>query len=315
MAAFELFKKSRKAKKSKSAGKAGKAKKGKKNSRTKEVASRMMNTRPFALSRLVSAPASTGLVSRSARQSEHIISVPFNSISNCFLAANAGTSLFHDGVGVGSFQYDLGPGATGGGVYQQNPFGIGISNVSRAYARYRVKRLRVTYVPIVSTAAVGSVILGATTEAFLLNAPSPQVVADCQASLTTPVWKEASIDLSGLLMTDKNPEWLYVRSNQVATSADQRQNYCCTLVTAGIGLVGALADFGYLRFDGVIEFTSLSDIVGSMEAPNPTTVSVHQDRDIGDGYQMPSLSTTPSASADNHLLQRLAAVKQFADRR
>jgi hypothetical protein len=200
------------------------------------------------------------------------VSVPFNSISNAQVFGRVdGNSTFYISSGLYSQAYDLGLGVVpyGSTGAMSNPFGIGISNIAKAYARYRVRKLRVTYVPIVGTAAVGSFVLGATSENYITNFPiNAQTAADCQVSMTTPVWQEASMDLSSLLMTDKNPEWFYT---YVADSSDasQRQNFCCTLLSAGIGMQN-VSTYGYLRFDGVIEFTSLSDIVGGAAAFSPS---------------------------------------------
>lgn len=230
-----------------------------------------MNTEPQTLSARVIAPVSSGGVYRSSRRANHVISVPFSSLSNSNVASN---SVSGSGFGVTATStqtfYDLGPFDNTVGGFQSFPFGIGVSNIARAYSRFRIKKLMLTYVPMVPSSTPGIVAIGATAENFNTVAPSVQQVTDCQSSILTPVWSEASIDLTSVARLNDG-EWLYCYRSG-STVAEQRQNYCCTLMSTmqGIGTqTSANQNYGYLRFDGVIEFTSLSDIIGGSSLAHP----------------------------------------------
>jgi len=214
-------------------------------------------------------PSSTGLVTKTVSKRNHIVSVPFNSLSLASVASSAGGSagFLYGGAAIAG-AFDLNPIGNYNAGFQNAPFGIGIANVAKAYARYRMRSLRVTYVPVLGTGATGSVIIGATSEDVINITPTAQQVADCAASMTTPVWETATMDLSPALNVRSNKEWFYTYATASNAAAEQRQNYCCTLLPAGIGLAGATYTVqGYLRFEGVIEFTCLSDVVGGFAAP------------------------------------------------
>jgi hypothetical protein len=164
---------------------ARKAKKGKK---SRNSLSSGMNTMPSSRNKNVSVPTSIGTVTTRASAKSHIVSVPFSSISNSLVVSNgAGYGAFLTASSLDVATFDLNPVTNVAGGFQNNAFGIGVANIAKAYARYRVKKLRVTYVPTVSTSTGGSVILGALTENYLATAATPQIAADCQASITTPV--------------------------------------------------------------------------------------------------------------------------------
>jgi hypothetical protein len=227
-------------------------------------------------SSLRAAPSISGVTTFTTASNKHIISVPFSTISNSLLAVLTATNYTSFGLSAVATSpfFDLSPSNNTLGGFQSYAFGVGVANIARAYARYRIKRLRLTYVPVVSTSTAGSVIIGATSENFLTTVPTPQNVADCQASLTTPVWQTASLDLTSVARI--NDEWLYVLANS-ATVAEQRQNYPCSLMASSLGIPanvsGANVAYGYIRFDGIIEFTSLSDIVGGVTAAPPARPS------------------------------------------
>jgi len=218
--------------------------------------------------RIVSAPNSIGLTTfGNARES--LITVPFSAVSNSTVDTLAGgsTLVFRTAATAGGGAFDLNPISNTVGTLQSNPFGVGIANIARAYSRWRMKSLRITYVPVVGTASAGSVCLGVTLENYISNTPTFQQASDCSSSITTPVWQMASMDATPLMRAA--PDWLYVYV-QGSTVSEQRQDFCCSLICAGIGLVaagGANTTNGYLRFDGEIQFMSLSDVVGGFLDP------------------------------------------------
>jgi hypothetical protein len=249
-------------------------------------AATVMNTQSTARASIASAPATTGVVSFNKRGTTKI-RVPFSSLSNSQLMAGYSGSAptpiqFAVSSSTTTFGYDLNPIGNAVGGLQNTPFGVGVSNVAHAYARWRLAALRVTYVPTVATQTPGVVILGATTEDYLVNTPTPQNVSDCQVSMTTPVWQTAEMNCQSLLDFERDT-WFYVYI-PANTVAEQRQEYQLSLLASSLGNTNtAIATYGYLRFDGVIEFESLSDIVGGVNARR---------------FSQPRLATNSPAEAD-----------------
>lgn len=249
------------------------------------------------------APVSGGVSYSSRGTKTHpIISMPFNSVSNSTLSvlstASPTVGFSTTATTISSF-FDLTPYSNVVGGLQDAAFGIGLKNVSKCFAKWRIRKLIVTYIPAVSTATSGSIALGATGENYLSTPPTFQQVTDCERMIVTPVWQGASIDITSVAANNPN-EWLYVYSN-TSTAAEQRQCFCCSLMLATFGLPAPTTtrvDYGQFRFDGIIEFTDMSDIAGGIS----TTTQVHQQpneecKDNHDEYveeyEYPSSSSTP----------------------
>lgn len=247
---------------------------------------------------LARAPVSGGYSynTRAAKRNP-IISVPFNSVTNSTLSSlstatpTIGFSI--TATTLTSF-YDLSPVVNQAGGFQTAAFGVGVSNMAKCFSKWRMKKLMVTYIPCVSTATAGSLAIGATGENYLGTSPTFQQVTDCERMVVTPVWQAASVDITSIA-NNGSSEWLYVYASG-ATVAEQRQNYCCSLMLATFGLPAPAAtktDYGQFRFDGEIEFTDMSDIVGGVQTTveNKQSGEEHKEEELREIY----VEATPEA--------------------
>jgi hypothetical protein len=211
------------------------------------------------------APVSVGVSMRSSKRNEHIITVPFNSITPAGLGTLTATNIvkFLNSTGAGgSSYYDLSPrGASAINSAYQTPFGTPMNLLSNVYNRWRVKRLRVSYIATANTASNGTIFLGVMSENFNTGVFTAQQVADCELMMSTPVWQSAAMDLTPLARLDS--EWLYTKEVFTGDAVSgARMNNCCTLVVSSLGVMTAGASaitYGYIRFDGELEFTGLND--------------------------------------------------------
>jgi len=249
-----------------------KSKRGNKNA-TRSMAALTSHISNMSVSR---APVTLGYsYSGINKKKNPIITLPFNAISNCYLGVGsvAGQGFVNSSGSAASSSFDLNPFTNTVAGYQANPFGLGISNVTKSFSKWRIKSLRVTYIPAVATNVSGTFVLGATGENFIQNTPTFQQVSDCERMMSGPLWTMQSVDITSVARNNPN-QWLYCYVNGTTVS-EQRQNYCCTLLVAFFNAPSATnSNFGQLRFDGVIEFTDMSDVIGGVSEEAPTSSSL-----------------------------------------
>jgi len=243
--------------------KRGQAKKKKKNtSAPVRSVGGVMNSAPLGSTNVVSAPTRAGTLTVQRAAGSHVVRVPFNSISNTqliFITGNTRVGFSTTAANTVSVQtYDLRPGINRDGYTALDyPFGVGIARIATCYTKYRVKRLRVTFVSTSPTSFSGSILLGANSDPQENSVPTPQNVADSQVSITTPAWQPCEMRLDSLL--DPNLWYFTEYDGSGNTVSSQRQQCPLQLSVSSIGTSTATAVYGYLRFDGEIEFTGIND--------------------------------------------------------
>jgi len=210
-----------------------------------------------------------------------IVTIPFNTVSNASFSSLS-TSTYTTGFAVSNTlilaAYDLNPYNNANGGFMNSAFGQGMANLTKCFSKWRIKKLQVTYIPCCATTTPGSLAVGATGENFTTVNPTFQEVTDCEKMFVTPFWQAASIDITSVAANDPN-QWLYTYVNG-STVAEQRQNYCCTLLLAAFGFPAPTTTFtsyGQFRFDGIVEFTDMSDIISGIASTVKVDEPAHSD--------------------------------------
>jgi len=224
---------------------------------------------------MAGAPTNAGVFYRSiGTRRNPIVTIPFNSVSNCYLGVSAfgGSPGFVYASGsAATWTFDLNPFTNSIANWQQFAFGLGVSNLCKAFAKWRVKSLKVTYLPSCSTATNGTFVMGATGENFVSTSPTYQQVSDCERMMSGPLWSMQTMDISSVARNSPN-QWLYcyISGNTVA---EQRQNYCCTLLAQFFNVpTAANSAYGQIKFDGELEFTDMSDVIGGFTSTSSSTL-------------------------------------------
>jgi len=145
-------------------------------------------------------------------------------------------------------------------------FGLSIAQLASCFVNWRVRTLKVQFIPLFGTSQGGVIAFGYRNDARDNDAPaSVQEVCTCGDNLITPVWSPAEMDLSSTLRTTAQ-NWYY--TNLSVDSEDTDRTTSPGSFQAFIDLTSNVSNdqiIGYFRFSGVIEFRSLAraDLLGA----------------------------------------------------
>jgi hypothetical protein len=193
------------------------------------------------------------------------VTLPFSGMDIYIYSTNAalGSSLtYGDGQVSSTVGLDLSPYSS---ASHPACFGMSIAQLCINFAAYRFKRLKVTFVPMLPTSTAGVIAFGATADPLDLAPVNIQTVMSAGTNMMCSLWQDCTMDLTPIVTTRSRLPW-YVTRNDSNLSTETRMtcpgsiNGFCVAPTA-FAAVGLL---GFLRFEGVIEFTSLSrvDLLG-----------------------------------------------------
>jgi hypothetical protein len=279
-----------------------KTQKKKKNiTKTKKQNNGSMNIFANSSSALVSAPATSSLTMKTGG----VRHKPFPLTGRCFAA-----SLLTDASGVVSFVNNNGtattnniasvlPAAYGTGVSTMEFFPPVVRNIATSFTRYRVRKLDVTYVPLVGSNSTGNVCFGVNPEAqTTVGRITYGNAAMSSLTAVTPPWN--TVTLRCISGDGLRNEWLYSDANYVSTEEGSlRQISPGTLFAAGSGLpIGTTV--GQLWFEFDMEFDALSnesnfdfrkpDVTYSSSSSSTPLIPEKSefDSDLGDSVYLPS---------------------------
>jgi len=169
------------------------------------------------------------------------------STANITVCSNAGQVMCLGGISSSLYNLSLDPTVIYGST---NVFGA-VSNVIQMFAKFRYKRLKVQYLPFVSTSTVGAVAFAPIADGAILpgtNYTGAQVLSS-DKSVTTPIWAPVDIDVSDFV----TKEWMWVLDGSTASTAAERQTTPGTVVMAAVAAGTASTVHGILRITGTIE--------------------------------------------------------------
>jgi len=129
-----------------------------------------------------------------------------------------------------------------------------VLNVASSFTRYRVRKLFLTYNPLVSATTPGHVVFATNAEVSVSTTPpSYGDVVNNPGAVVTPIWQPATLDL----MINCRREWLYGDLATNGTEANIRQESCGSFLASSLGY-STNGLFGTFTLDFEIEFQDLS---------------------------------------------------------
>lgn len=135
-------------------------------------------------------------------------------------------------------------------------FGIPVANLSSSYSRFRIKRLRVQYEPVVPNSVAGCLALCYNPDGADYNTstpPTPQQVLGFQGSRSIQVGQRTELGMGAL-----DRSWKYVATTGTTTGSALRWASPGSFMLASIAST-TTNTVGYLRLSGVIEFAGLGN--------------------------------------------------------
>jgi len=211
----------------------------------------------------VSAPIATGTVSRNRTLGplkNKVFTLPFNSsniavntISSSQLVNFASSGFVSSGVGFMDL-HPIGSDSTN----QAGMFGAPISSIAKAFEQWRLTKLCIYYEPIVPSTTPGGLLLSYTRDPYEVGTLNYFTISSPNDNATAPVWTGFKIEVTQL-----DTSWKYCFNSAATTAADQRLTFPGTMLGTFIGATlpsaGEANTNGFLRMEGVVEFTGLSD--------------------------------------------------------
>lgn len=244
-------------------------------------------TNSLSSSRRVDAPLNRGVVSR-IRSGTRTHTIAFNCNSLSINSAAASSPFFAGAMldfanqgayGLVNGHIDLYCASLKSGTnWTPRFFGPAVLQVARCYNRYRVKRLRCTFIPLLSPQYSGSIAMGWHRDPFDYGATTSNfLTTNCYAAasarshgVSSPVWQEVSFDVPG------TNEWLYCNAQLGDTDSVQRLMAYGNLAIGFAGVLGPSGTtlgpytaIGILRVSGEIEFQDLQSPAEDDEFPPP----------------------------------------------
>jgi len=176
-------------------------------------------------------------------------------------SASAFAPNFSDGSNITSIALDLHPTTV---LAHPGTFGLSIGRLADCFVNWRIRSLKVSFVPIYGTSTSGVVSIGYRNDARDNDAPgSLQEVCSCGDNFITPVWCPSEFDLTRTLKTTAQ-NWYYTNVSTDTEDTDRQVSPGSIQAYVDMSPIANSITVGYLRFSGVLEFRSLAraDLMG-----------------------------------------------------
>jgi len=247
------------------------------------------------------APTAIGSVVRSMTSKHTPFVVEGRSFAGLVANNTAGTF-----TGVLNFQglptsycqsFNVDPIANGNFPLNFQFFPTTINTIATSFLRWRIRKLRLNYVPSCTTTTAGSIAISSVPEVVTTNTNhSYGTVASCQNSLLTTVWVPSSMDL--IAQGGLRNEWLICDSSSASSEANERQITAGAVCVSGLGCPSGLSQvFGSLFIEYSLEFDGLatnSDFNATLPKvdPRPSTSEPSFSSSSSSNYN-PNLASGP----------------------
>jgi hypothetical protein len=246
--------------------------------------------------RYVTAPSIVGF-NGFGGSSESVVSMPFSGLSISLLATTStpsGSVTFLDGTNTNINGLDLNPAS-----YSSYPAlcGLSLANLAKSFVLFRFRRLQVEFVPVYPTSYGGVMAFGFTANTADIAPASIQAVLSSSTNMISSIWSPCSMNIP---VHESIQNWYIVNPSGATTYVSSRQSapgsIQCYYSLPG-GSVTANALMGFLRIEGVIEFSQLAraDLLDpapsvSRQIPQPSSqalISVSESKSFDEMVDVP----------------------------
>lgn len=211
-----------------------------------------------ARSRVTSAPVQLGMVRYNSNRRPRF-TVPFN-MQTIQVQTNATPALTFQNLvstnvqlAAGGFALQVQGGGTGNFIgFISSTF----MSLTKSLERWRIRRMKVCYIPLQPTSVAGNIVLAASPDAALVGSSSSTSYSDISSisgAWSFPIWQANEHDITPYL----DPTWKAVVSDtSPTTDAEMREVACGCLYGQFLGVPASTA-CGVLSFEGEIEFEGI----------------------------------------------------------
>jgi len=137
---------------------------------------------------------------------------------------------------------------------QSAMFGNAITNLAKAFVRWRLVSCKMVYTPAVGSSTAGNICVAYSNDPSQGGTVNWSNASSCSPNIKFAPWAVAEMDITPML----SKEWLYVYDGSNTTSAGQREAYAGTFLAYGFGLPGSTT-LGSFQMTGEIEFFEVFD--------------------------------------------------------
>lgn len=248
-------------------------------------------------SQIVTAPSNSGMRTMSLSGAEHMTRLEVDTIGVVLKVLNSSAGgdqpiSFSDGLYATTAGLDFKPKSFAG---SPAAFGAIAGQMQTCFARFRLKKLVVTFVPTLPTSTAGIVSFSAGADPYDVAPSSLLSLTSSAYNITAPIWcPNTVLDLTPIV---NDGDWKYC-SQQNNNVGDLRlgapgsiQGYVSGVPS---GTLTAGDTIGYLKVRAVIEFKSpiRSDLLGEQKTPD----SHSKDSEQYDPYRLRLEAISRSAS-------------------
>jgi hypothetical protein len=217
---------------------------------------------PRSSSSIVTPPVAKGYITRSSIGSHTPFILKGRHIACTVVSSATGNLQLLNADGVtsaapfGTFSIDpLGNGST---QTTFASFPLNVRNLSKCFLQYRLRKLKMTFSPLVGSSTLGGIVFAPIAEvAFLTTNQTYARVAQTSTSVSCPIWETVSLDAT--TREGLSTDWRYLDNDVPVSRADLRLESPGSLSIAFPGNQTPSSTFGFIWFDYEIEYKGMAD--------------------------------------------------------